>query len=75
MAARTGVRHVSKRDTSGYSVTPEIITRLSPYKTEHMNRFGHYDLRFDHVPQSMRKEIKLSPAFSTSEFRKDLKEI
>jgi TnpA family transposase len=35
---------------AGYVVTPEIITRLSPYKTEHINRFGHYHLRVDHVP-------------------------
>jgi TnpA family transposase len=25
---------------AGYPVTPEIIARLSPYKTEHINRFG-----------------------------------
>jgi Tn3 transposase DDE domain len=35
---------------AGYPVTPEIIARLSPYKTEHINRFGRYELRFDHVP-------------------------
>jgi Tn3 transposase DDE domain-containing protein len=34
----------------GYPVTPAIIARLSPYKREHINCFGHYDLRFDQVP-------------------------
>jgi Tn3 transposase DDE domain-containing protein len=32
----------------GYPVTPEILARLSPYKTEHVNRFGG--------PRSARKE-------------------
>ena len=47
---------------AGYVVTPEIITRLSPYKTEHINRFGHYELRFDHVPPPVTEELRLSPA-------------
>jgi TnpA family transposase len=47
---------------AGYPVTPEIIARLSPYKTEHINRFGHYDLRFDRVPPPITEELRLSPA-------------
>jgi len=47
---------------AGYIVTPEIIARLSPYKTEHINRFGHYELRFDHVPPPVTEELRLSPA-------------
>jgi Tn3 transposase DDE domain len=47
---------------AGYVVTPEIIARLSPYKTEHINRFGHYELRFDHVPPPVTDELRLSPA-------------
>src|SRR5215813_14065368 len=47
---------------AGYVVTPEIIGRLSPYKTEHINRFGHYELRFDHVPPPVTEELRLSPA-------------
>jgi TnpA family transposase len=54
----------------GYPVTPEIIARLSPYKTEHINRFGHYELRFDHVPQPITEELRLSPALSTSELER-----
>jgi Tn3 transposase DDE domain len=41
----------------GYPVTPEIIARLSPYKTEHMNRFGQYELRFDHVPPLITEDL------------------
>jgi hypothetical protein len=36
-------------------VTPAIIARLSPYKREHINCFGHYDLRFDQVPNRLLK--------------------
>lgn len=45
----------------GYPVTPEIVARLSPYKTEHINRFGSYELRFDHVPPPIVEDLKLSP--------------
>jgi TnpA family transposase len=46
----------------GYVVTPEIIARLSPYKTEHVNRFGNYELRFDQIPPPVTEELRLSPA-------------
>jgi hypothetical protein len=53
-----------------YLVTPEIIARLSPYKTEHINRFGHYELRFDHVLPPVTEELRLSPALSTRELER-----
>jgi len=54
----------------GYPVTPAIVARLSPYKTEHINRFGHYDLRFDHVPPPITEELRLSPTLSTRELER-----
>jgi TnpA family transposase len=48
----------------GYPVTPEIIARLSPYKTEHINRFGHYELRFDQMPQPITEALRLSPTLA-----------
>jgi TnpA family transposase len=45
----------------GYPVTPDIIARLSPYKTEHINRFGQYELRFDHLPPPMTEDLRLAP--------------
>jgi hypothetical protein len=44
----------------GYAVTPAIIARLSPYKTEHINRFGHYEKGFDPVPPPIMEELRLS---------------
>jgi len=45
----------------GYPVTPEIIARLAPYKTGHINRFGHYDLHFDQPPPPITEELRLAP--------------
>lgn len=45
----------------GYTVTPAVIARLSPYKTEHINRFGRYELRFDQVPPPITEELRLLP--------------
>ena len=47
---------------AGSPVTPEIIARLSPDKTEHINRFGHYERRVDRLPPPITEELKLSPA-------------
>jgi TnpA family transposase len=43
----------------GYPVTPEILARLSPYKTGHINRFGRYEVRFDHIPPPMTEDLCL----------------
>jgi Tn3 transposase DDE domain len=48
----------------GYPVTPEIIARLSPYKIEHINRFGHYELRFDQPPRPITEDLRLSPTLA-----------
>ena len=45
-----------------FKTRSEIIAHLSPYKTEHINRFDHYELRFDHVPPPGTEELRLSPA-------------
>jgi TnpA family transposase len=46
----------------GYPVTPEILAHMAPYKTGHINRFGHYDLRFDHIPPPMVEDLRLTLA-------------
>jgi Tn3 transposase DDE domain len=50
----------------GYPVTPEIIARLAPYQIGHMNRFGHYDLRFAHPPPPITAELRRAPARAVS---------
>lgn len=51
----------------GQVVTPEIMARLSPYKTEHINRFGNYELQFDRIPQPITEALRLSPAIAGRE--------
>jgi hypothetical protein len=48
----------------GYPVTPEVIARLSPYKTAHIHRFGQYALRFDQLPQPMTEDLRLPPSLA-----------
>ena len=43
----------------GYTVTEEILSRLSPYATGHINRFGTYRLRFDQLPLPIVTELEL----------------
>jgi TnpA family transposase len=45
----------------GYTITPEIIANFSPYRTEHLNRFGSYDMHFDQEPPPIIEGLRLSP--------------
>jgi len=45
--------------TEGYTVDEEILSRLSPYRTKHINRFGSYKLQLDQVPLPIEPELVL----------------
>jgi len=45
----------------GYPITPEILANFSPYRTEHLNRFGNDDVRFDQKPPPLIEGLRLSP--------------
>ena len=57
----SGCTKVSKRlrDSAEYTVDEEILSRLSPYRTKHINRFGSYKLRFDQIPLPIEPELGL----------------
>jgi TnpA family transposase len=55
-------RVLQELSDEGYPVTPLIVARMSPYKTEHINRFGSYQPRFDQVPLPITEDLRLSPA-------------
>ena len=38
----------------GYAVTPEMVSRLSPYQTGHIRRFGQYVLEMEGQPEPLR---------------------
>lgn len=46
----------------GHPVTKEIIARFSPYKTQHINRFGSYEMHFDRPPPPVDEDLGISLA-------------
>lgn len=46
----TMTRIIKDLIAEGVTVTPEILERIAPYQTEHINRFGVYFLSFDRIP-------------------------
>ena len=38
----------------GHAVTPEMVSRLSPYLTGHIRRFGQYVLEMEGKPEPLR---------------------
>jgi TnpA family transposase len=52
-------RVIKKLIDDGYTVTEEILSRLSPYATGHINRFGTYRLQFDRIPPPIVTELEL----------------
>ena len=61
------IQVVQKLIDEGHAVTPEIRARRSLYKTEHMNRFGTYELRFEWVPQPITEALRCLPTRIASE--------
>jgi len=43
----------------GYDITPEILSQLSPYRTEHINRFGAYLLNLARELGNCEFELRL----------------
>ena len=46
----TMTRVIRELAAEGYIINEEILSRLSPYKREHINRFGSYKLHLDQIP-------------------------
>ena len=47
----TNVLHDLQRD--GVAITPELVAGMSPYLTEHLKRFGRYDLDMETPPEPL----------------------
>ncbi len=47
----------------GYSLDEDLVSRISPCQTEHLNRFGRYALNRDRVPEPLDsvREFKMPP--------------
>jgi len=46
---------LSQLSAEGYPVTRELVSRLSPYQTEHIRRFGQYELEMDDEPEPLKQ--------------------
>ena len=60
------LRHM---EADGHATSDDILAVLSPYQTEHINRFGQYLLNFGRAPEPLPTELrkppgKESPGFS-----------
>ena len=50
----------------GHPVTPEMVSRRSPYLTGHIRRFGQYVLERDHKPEPLRPAKVKLPTLPTA---------
>jgi hypothetical protein len=51
-------RAIQKLVGAGHEITDDVLSRISPYMTEHINRFGNYTLTLDR--DSQKPEYKIT---------------
>jgi len=44
----------------GHTVDMEALSTLSPYRTEHINRFGSYVINPDRMPEPLEQHLRFS---------------
>jgi TnpA family transposase len=59
-------RAFQKAEADGILIPDEIAAAMSPYQTEHMNRFGNYPLNFDRAPEPIPLEFRKPPQSETA---------
>jgi hypothetical protein len=59
-------RAMQKMDRDGYTVSDELAAALSPYPTEHINRFGNYNPNFGGAPEPAVLEFRKPPQKETT---------
>ena len=55
-------RELAQMHAEGYPLDPEAVAALSPYRTTHLNRLGHYTLDVTRVPLPLEYDL---PIFTT----------
>jgi TnpA family transposase len=62
----TSITHaMRKMEADGYPVSDELAAVLSPYSTEHINRFGNYNPNFSRTPGPVVLEFRKPPQGET----------
>ena len=54
VVAMTDILHQLAQE--GYTITPQMVARLSPYLTQHIKRFGDYVLDMDAMPEPLQPD-------------------
>src|SRR4051812_29106277 len=54
-------RALARLATEGHQVTPDALAAISPYQTEHINRYGSYKLRLDRTPEPLDEALRRPP--------------
>ncbi len=44
----------------GQRISAEALALVSPYQTQHVNRFGNYTVHLDHTPEPVEYDLPLS---------------
>jgi hypothetical protein len=56
-------QHTPNAHTStGQSADTEALATLSPYQTDHINRFGNYSLNPNRIPEPLGQHLQLALA-------------
>lgn len=56
-------RALAQLHDEGYPLDPEAVAALSPYRTAHLDRFGHYTLDLTQMPEPLEYDL---PIFSAA---------
>jgi TnpA family transposase len=59
-------RAMHKMEADGHLVSDELAASLSPYPTEHINRFGNYNPNFGRAPEPIVLEFRKPPQMETT---------
>jgi len=54
-------RALARLAQEGYPINDAAIATVSPYQTEHNNRYGSYKLRFDRAPEPLNHQVLRRP--------------
>jgi TnpA family transposase len=54
-------RALARLRMEGHEVNPDALAALSPYQTEHINRYGSYKLRLDRMPEPIDEVLRRPP--------------
>jgi hypothetical protein len=54
-------RALARLRMEGHEVSPDTLAAISPYQTEHINRYGSYKLRRDRTPEPIDEVLRRPP--------------